>query len=96
MPDHLLAMQFIDDFTDAVAYYGEDATRQVLRVCCAGPIARTWLTSLDDVDRQVLQCSTRDWERLIRRDFMPPKDIMEVICHGDARTWKDQEAHESE
>jgi hypothetical protein len=87
MPDHLPAMQFIDDFTDAVAYYGEDATRQVLRRCCASPIARTWLTSLDDVDRQALRCSTRDWERLIRRDFMPPKDIMEGIARAEKYNW---------
>jgi hypothetical protein len=87
MPDHLPAMQFIDDFTDAVAYYGEDATRQVLRRCCASPIARTWLTSLDDVDRQALQCSTWDWERLIRRDFMPPKDIMEGIATAEKYNW---------
>jgi hypothetical protein len=87
MPDHLPAMQFIDDFTDAVAYYGEDATRQVLRRCCAGPIARTWLTSLDDVDRQALRSSTRDWERLIRRDFMPPKDIMEGIARAEKYDW---------
>jgi hypothetical protein len=87
MPDHLPAMQFIDDFTDAVAYYGEDATRKVLRRCCASPIARTWLTSLDDVDRQALRCSTREWERLIRRDFMPPKDNMEGIARAEKYNW---------
>jgi hypothetical protein len=85
MPDTLAAMNCIDNFTNMVSWYGEECTWRVLRRCCTMDIAQTWLFSLSDDDRAALQ-STRGWERLIRRDFMPRRDILE--CEARAETFK--------
>jgi hypothetical protein len=85
MPDTLAAMNFIDNFTNMAAWYGEECTSRVLRRCCTNKIARTWLSSLSDDDRAALQ-STQGWERLIRRDFMPRRGIL--ACQARAETFK--------
>jgi hypothetical protein len=59
MPDSLAAIQFIDDFTTAAINYGEEATRKVLRRCCANTVARSWIAGLDDGDRLALQARRR-------------------------------------
>jgi hypothetical protein len=43
----------------------------VLRKCCKNRIARTWLAGMNDRDRIGLSQSLDNWERLLRRDFMP-------------------------
>jgi hypothetical protein len=87
MPDSLAAIHFIDDFTTAAIYYGEEATRKVLRRCCANTVARSWIAGLDDGDRLALQVSTGDWERLIRRDFFPSRGIREDQARAEKFKW---------
>jgi hypothetical protein len=87
MPDSLAAIHFIDDFNTAAIYYGEEATRKVLRRCCANTVARSWIAGLDDGDRLALQVSTQDWERLIRRDFLPSKGIREDQARAEKFKW---------
>jgi hypothetical protein len=85
MPDTLAAMNFINNFTNMAAWYGEECTLRVLRRCCTDKIARTWLSSLSDDDRAAL-LSTQGWERLIRRDFMLRRGIL--ACQARAETFK--------
>jgi hypothetical protein len=87
MPDSLAAIHFIDDFTTAAIYYGEEATRKVLRRCCANTVARSWIAGLDDGDRLALQVSTHAWERLIRRDFFPSRGIREDQARAEKFKW---------
>jgi hypothetical protein len=85
MPDPFAAIWFIDCITTAVHFYGEENTLLVgLRRCC-NYIARDWLFSLSNEDRDALRESTQAWERLIRRDFMPPKHIL--LDQVDAETF---------
>jgi hypothetical protein len=71
MPDSAAAMNFIDGFYDASIHYGEARTLAVLRKCCKNDIARSWVAGLSDVDRTAIRRSLWDWERVLRRDFMP-------------------------
>jgi hypothetical protein len=71
MPDSAAAMNFIDGFYDASIHYGEARTLAVLRKCCKNDIARSWVAGLSDVHQTAIRRSLWDWERVLRREFMP-------------------------
>jgi hypothetical protein len=85
--DPFAAIRFIDCITDAVYLYGEEKTLLVgLRRCCKNDISRDWYFNLSEEERDTLRESTQAWERLIRRDFMPLKEVL--LDQADAETFR--------
>ena len=77
MPDTTKAYLFVECIRYAVAGYGEDRVRPVIRMCLDGSVAQNWFVGLDDIDKYALQTSSDSWIRLINRDFMDkPGDLM--------------------
>jgi hypothetical protein len=87
MPDSAAAMNFIDGFYDAAMHYGEARTLAVLRKCCKNDIARSWVAGLADVDRTAIRQSLWDWERVLRRDFMPRTAQLYAEARNETFKW---------
>jgi hypothetical protein len=87
MPDSEAAINFIENFNDAVIHYGEASTLAVLRKCCHNDIARAWVASLKDVDRTGIARSTWHWETVLRRDFMPRPTQLYAAARAELFKW---------
>jgi hypothetical protein len=87
MPDSEAAINFIQNFKDAVIHYGEASTLAVLRKCCHNDIARAWVASLKDVDRTGIARSIWHWESVLRRDFMPRPTQLYAAARAELFKW---------
>jgi hypothetical protein len=90
IPDAAAAMLFIDNINDAVKQYGEDRVLLIMKRCCSNAVALSWLTSLDEADRNELLISIPAWERLLRRDFMPKLADLEAKAKDEVFKWSQQ------
>jgi hypothetical protein len=86
-PDAAAAILFIDNFNNAVKQYGEDRVLLVMKRCCSNAVALSWLTSLSDDNRNGLIFSIAEWERLLRRDFMPKLADLEARARDETLKW---------
>jgi hypothetical protein len=86
-PDAAAAILFIDNFNDAVKQYGEDRVLLIMKRCCNNAVALSWLTSLSEDDRNGLIISIAEWERLLRRDFMPKLADLETRARDETFKW---------
>jgi hypothetical protein len=86
-PDPAAAILFIDNFNDAVKQYGESRVLLVMKRCCSNAAALSWLTGLSEEDRNGLLVSIAEWERLLRRDFMPNRAELETRAVEETFKW---------
>jgi hypothetical protein len=86
-PDPATAILFIDNINDAVKQYGAERVLLVLKRCCNNAVVLSWLTSLDEADRNELLVSIPAWERLLRRDFMPKRSTLEHNARSETFKW---------
>jgi hypothetical protein len=87
MPDAAAAILFIDNINDAVKQYGAERVLLVLKRCCNNAVVLSWLTGLDEADRNELLVSIPAWERLLRRDFMPKRSTLEHNARNETFKW---------
>lgn len=87
MPDTTKAYLFVECIRYAVAGYGEDRVRPVIRMCLDGPVAQDWFVGLDDIDKCALQTSSASWIRLINRDFMDKPGDLIIQAYKERFTW---------
>jgi hypothetical protein len=87
MPDAVAAILFIDNINDAVKQYGAERVLLVLKRCCNNAVVLSWLTGLDEADRNELLVSIPAWERLLRRDFMPKRSTLEHNARSETFKW---------
>jgi hypothetical protein len=90
IPDAAAAMLFIDNINDAVKQYGQDRVLLIMKRCCTNTVALSWLTSLDEADRNELLISIPAWEQLFRRDFMPKLADLEAKAKDEIFKWSQQ------
>jgi hypothetical protein len=86
-PDAAAAILFIDTFNDAVRQYGEDRVLLIMKRCCNNAVALSCLTSVSEDDCNGLITSIAEWERLLRRDFIPKLADLETRARDETFKW---------